>query len=199
MKITNDLTDKERLMLTMTSKSLDPLKYKFIYRHRINIKMIYDLPYFDNFENIDISSTTYKLPKFAKYIHFESNNKYIPSNVTHLTFGALFNVPLERCVLPSVTYLKFGARFNQPIDNYIPQSVTQLIFGYYFNQPIKNCIPQSVIHLTFGHHFNQSIKGNIPSSVTHLTFETDFNKEVYDNIPSSVTYIKFSKNLIKNF
>ena len=108
-------------------------------------------------------------------------------------FNRFINVIIDDIdsIHTNITHLTFGWLFNQNIKDYIPSLVTHLTFGYDFNQGIKDCIPTSVTHLTFGWHFNQNIKDCIPSSVTHLTFGCDFNQNIKDCIPSSVTHLTF--------
>lgn len=157
INICDELTDKGKILFTSTSFNMNKLKDKLIYRDNWRLDVINHLPYFDNFENIDIEWNHTRFPKRTKYIHHISRVTCIPPNVTHLTFGDHFI-------------------FSQH-NSLIPISVTYLTFGHYFNQPIQN-IPESVTHLTFGHYFNQPIKGNISPFVTHLTFGKDFNQEI---------------------
>jgi len=198
LKISEYLTNNEKIKLSMTSKSNDKLKYKFMYCDEIHIDKIINLSYFDNFECIRISNRKNKYPKNVKHIYFKAYSRFLPPLVTHLEFFYEFNLPI---VIPStVIHLTFGEYFNHPIKNCIPSSVTHLIFGQEFNQPIIDCIPSSVTHLEFGWDFDQSIKNNIPSSVTHLKFGYEFNKSI-NNLPSSVTHLtlgtKFNRQIKK--
>jgi len=86
LKISTELTDKEKLMLTMTSKQMDELKYKFRYQTKIDVDKISGLSYFDNFECVEISDAESICPKFAKYVYFVADTINIPPFVTHLTF-----------------------------------------------------------------------------------------------------------------
>jgi len=149
IKISEKLKDKEKIYLSMVSIKFNKIKYKMRYTELVTIAKIESLPYFDNFENVEISNIILKCPKNAKYIHLLSN---------------------QINILPCVTHLTFDDNFNQSIKDCIPSSVTHLKFCYLFDQSIKDCIPSSVIYLKFGHDFDQSIKDCIPSSVTHLTF-----------------------------
>src|SRR3990167_974182 len=131
--------------------------------------------------------------------------KIMTKNVTHLTFGYLFN---KQVIIPqNVTHLTFGLDFNQPVT--IPQNVTHLIFGHDFNQQVT--IPQNVTHLTFGENFNQQVNlpnikyikldcnnidiiENLPNSVEEIEFDYNFGLEL-QNLPNSVKKISF-KNCI---
>jgi len=219
IQISEFLSDREKIQLMATSKLLDNLKHKFTYCDKINIIRIYQLPYFDNFECVQISSTPYKYPKNIKHIYYESLKKFtgegrdiydiIPSSVTYLTLGwsQFLCIPVPSVThltlyghlfidtikfVPSVTHLRMCDRINAPL-NCIPSSVTHLTLGFYFNKSIKDKIPSSVTHLIFGDSFNKPIKYNIPSSVTHLTFGYYFDQLINDSIPSSVVEIILSK------
>jgi len=93
LNISEFLTDKEKIKLTMISKLMD--KFKFAYRDKISICKITNLSYFENFENIGIYLIkNERIPKKIKYIHFEAQtilfNIMTKNNlhgITHLTFG----------------------------------------------------------------------------------------------------------------
>jgi len=189
LKISEFLTDKEKITLTMASQSLDKLKYKTVYREKLHINKIKYLSYFDRFECIEIWNAEYRYPKSIKNIYFFALNGNVPSYVTHLTFGSYFNQLTDNCIPTSVTHLSFGAYFNKSIKGCIPASVTHLAFGLNFNQPIKDNIPSSVTHLTFGLNFDQPIKDHIPSSVTYLTLDRRCDKYIDDEIRSMINII----------
>uniref|UniRef100_A0A6C0C9Q0 F-box domain-containing protein n=1 Tax=viral metagenome TaxID=1070528 RepID=A0A6C0C9Q0_9ZZZZ len=220
LKISEHLTDYEKLCIAMTSKLMDNFKYKMTYVKKIHIQRIKNKSYFDNFENIEISDPVTKCPKYVKNIYFEArtmdfsshvkvinsckithlslNDHFnrqieytIPSSVTHLQFGKRYNKLLSKCIPQSVTHLTFGDDFNQSILNEIPSSVTHLTFGHSFNQSINDAIPSSVTHLTLGWRFDLSINDAIPPLVTHLTLMGHFNQSIENCIPSSIKYIKF--------
>jgi hypothetical protein len=152
VRITNELSDKQKIYISMLSKRFDRLKLKFIYTELISLSKIKQLPYFDNFENVTHDIVTNYHPKYVKFVHFLAYGTNIPYKVTHLTFCAEFDQPLNNCVPYSVTRLTFGYFFNQLINDCIPSSVTHLTFGYFFNQLINDCIPSSVTHLNVSHH-----------------------------------------------
>jgi len=79
-----------------------------------------------------------------------------------------FNENIQLITVP-LTHLTFGARFNQPVDNRLPSSLTYLEFGVDFNQ-LVDCLPTHITHLEFGHNFNKPTN-TLPKSVTHLSFE----------------------------
>jgi len=204
LQISQYLSNKENIALSMTSKLMNGLKYKIIYSGKVQLVKIINLSYFDNFENVDIMNmTSYeRLPQKIKHIHFNNKiKKNIPLSVTHWTFEGYYFYPLEAAE-QSVTHLIFGDRFDNVLHkNRIPPLVTHIIFGWSFDRPIKDSIPPSVTHLTFGYCFNQSIEGCIPTSVTHLTFGDRFNKTIKDCLPSSITHLTFGNafdQVIKN-
>jgi len=195
LQIGDQLTDREKIRLSIISKNHQSLQHKFIYREKIKVRTIMYLSYFNNFERVELLDTYLLCPKFARYKYFFACTTNIPvqlidMNITHLTFADEFNRTIKDKIPLSVTYLTFGHKFNQPIENNIPSSVTHLIFGRDFCNSIDT-IPSSVTHLTFGDNFNRIIKNRLPKSVTHLTFGRSFNKKIKDSIPSSVTHLIF--------
>jgi hypothetical protein len=73
----------------------------------------------------------------------------IPTSVTHLAFGHMFNQPIGTGVIPvGVTHITFGWNFNRRL----------------FRGVISSCV--TLTHLTFGTRFNQ--KCVLPPNVTHL-------------------------------
>jgi len=202
LQISELLTDKEKILLSMVSKLIDKLKHKFIFREKINMIRIKNLPYFNNFEFVEITDTMLKLglatcvPNNIKYVHHKAHTINIIPFATHVTFGSLFNQSIKDSIPRSATHLTFGDSFNQLITSmtspghiiqHIPNSVTHLEFGCDFNQSIKNAIPNSVTHLTFGDYFFQQISGCIPDSVTNLKIGWYYGQQI--SIPQSVTQI----------
>jgi hypothetical protein len=60
---------------------------------------------------------------------------YLPNTVTHLTFGYLFDLPVNN--LPnSITNLTFGNNFNQIVDN-LPINIQEINFNYYEKKKIS--------------------------------------------------------------
>lgn len=195
LQISDYLPDKRKICLTMSCKFFDGLKYKMIYRKKVNVKKIRNLRYFDNFESIILSDVV-RFPKFVKYVEikicrWKSNIlfDYMPQTVTHLLYNS--NHQILHPIPKTIAYLKFGRYYNQSIVNIIPLSVTHLVFDKCFNQPVKGNIPDSVTYLEFGDEFNQPIEDSIPPSVTDLKFGYFFNKSIKNNLPSSITHLQF--------
>src|SRR5688572_19300601 len=91
IKISEKLSDKEKIYLSMSSKQLDSMKFKMKYSELISIVKIESLAYFDNFENVDIYLyTSSRYPKSAKFIHLSTDRSSIPSCVTHLILRSEF-------------------------------------------------------------------------------------------------------------
>jgi hypothetical protein len=199
IKMSEELTDREKIYLSMTSKQLNMLKYEFIYKQMIHVYKIFKTPYFDNFECVQVSKISTKYPKAAKQIYLRAYTPHFPPFITHLRYESnrpIFNIP------QSITHLTFFENFDQPIDNCIPSSVTHLTFGTGFDRSIKNDIPSSVTHLTFGLHFNQPIKNYIPCSVTHLKFGFFFQQsinELHHSIEEIILYYNYNTYIHEDF
>lgn len=184
IKICDYLSDKDKLMLTTTSTNMSKLKYKLLFRTKINISKIYLLPYFDNFENIKIHGNPPKFPKYVKYVHYTTYSTYVAPRVTHLKFKSRGG--LTKNGIPStVTHLIFGENFNDPIQEKIPLSVTHLTFGSRFNRPINDCIPLSVTHLSIGRYFDQGLDFRLLPNVKYFQLHKSFRR----------TLIKFSAHV----
>ena len=98
-------------------------------------------------------------------------------SLTHLTFGEVFNHPLEDSLqgLNSLTHLTFGREFNKSLRDSLNglTSLHHLILGSYFNQPLGGSLKElsNLTHLTLGDHFNQPLGDSLQglSSLAHLT------------------------------
>jgi len=178
LKIGTELSDREKIRLTMVSKLMNKLKYKFTYHEKVNIKKMVNLPYFDNFECIKIKYTTI-YPKNVKFIYFNAHEIDIPQYVTHLTVNWDPELSIGNNIPSSVTHLTFGNWYNrtQPIKDNIPSSVTHLTFGDWFNQTIQDCVPNFITHLILGRRYEQEIIG-VPSSVIEISIAGD-KEELY--------------------
>uniref|UniRef100_A0A6C0C7R6 F-box and FNIP repeat-containing protein n=1 Tax=viral metagenome TaxID=1070528 RepID=A0A6C0C7R6_9ZZZZ len=185
LEIAKFLTNIEKIRLSMTSTEMDKLKRLFIYQDKVCIMKILNLPYYDNFEFVDIGydyQGSKKCPKCVKYVNCVANGRIpeitMPINmITHLTCNSVFQGSLENYIPRSVIHLSINDHFDQSIKDCIPSSVTHLTFGGKINQIMRKCIPLSVTHLIFGDRFNEPIENCIPSSVTHLTFAIILIKE----------------------
>jgi hypothetical protein len=161
-------------------------------------KYFNDLPYdfkyniFDNNNKylkyciINNENDINRITKYSKKLIININKQLsLPNSVTHLTFGAKYNLP-DSIIPNSVTHLTFGNDYNQP--TIIPNSVTHLTFGDDYNQ--STIIPNSVIHLILGFDYDKHI--TIPNSVTHLTFNKYSKYNQPDTIiPNSITHLTF--------
>jgi hypothetical protein len=195
IKIGNKLCDRGKIYLTMVSKKFDQFKYKFMYcrKRSIRLNKIEQVPYFDNFEFVEIFDTKNTLPKHIKNVFYGSySKKNMPPFVTYLALDYNFHESIKKGSLDGIgiTNLTLGWKFNRSIVGCIPESVTHLTFSSAFDQSIKDCIPNFVTHLTFGDNFDQSIKDCIPGSVTHITFGRDFQQSIKNCLPGTLISLK---------
>lgn len=99
-----------------------------VYSEKINIEKIDMLPYFDNFENVEMIDKATKCPKHAKFVHLRIHGTDIPNFVTHLSFSPYFNKSIKGGIPLSVTHITFGQNFNTSIEDSISSSVTRITF-----------------------------------------------------------------------
>uniref|UniRef100_A0A6C0C9X5 F-box domain-containing protein n=1 Tax=viral metagenome TaxID=1070528 RepID=A0A6C0C9X5_9ZZZZ len=199
--IIDNLPNRDKIHYLSTNVTLDRKKHVVTYNDDVNVNDISHLSYIHKFTSICHSTYDLPIPQFVTRLTFCGGYSKLkmddfPLNITHLTFGGIFNQPMCKNI-PLVTHLTLGGCFNRSITTNIPRSVTHLKFGFHFNQIIKKGdIPSSVIHLTFGFSFNQQIdQHNIPSSVTHLKFKSPHRS--IDSVPKTVRHIKFKGEWIK--
>ena len=122
----------------------------------------------------------------------------LPSTITHLALGRLYDQPLNNL---TVTHLTIGARVSA-----VPQSITHLTiieplnlgFGLY-DHPLSivfNNLPPSLQYIKFapGSGFNISLN-QLQSSIKHLHFGdgTGFYRSL-NNLPHSLEYLHFGNN-----
>jgi len=184
-KISELLSDKEKIKLTMISNHMNRLKHKLMYREKIDVTKIINLSYFNNFEYVEITDfERIRIPKKVKHVYFEMQST---SSIIHLTLDWDFKL-LAKDILIS-KHSTFAGFFNQTIKNHLPRSVTHLTFGNYFNKPIDGIIPSSVTHLTFGWFFNQSIN-NVPLSVIEIKINKKYDNLISNEIASRIKIIR---------
>jgi hypothetical protein len=204
VKISKLLADNEKIKLTATSKTIDRLKHKFMYTDKTDVRKIRNLPFFNNFEYVEIPDIIHKCPKNVKHIKFVASciqqdryrhiimqfdyffGQFKDGAITSLksvTIEDNYDNPIKYCLPSSVTHLTFGKYFSHSIEKIKKHNIT---FG---EQLTETDIPISITHLTFGDVFNQPIKNCIPSSVTHLEFGISFDQSL-NSIPLSIQEIK---------
>jgi hypothetical protein len=154
IKICDGLSDSEKISLTSISSNMNKLKYKLIYCTKIDIAKIYLLPYFDNFENIEIHGNPPKFPRYVKYVHYTTFTLYIVPHTTHLTISSYIN--LSNDIPPSVTHLTFDCSIVN-----IPS--------------FEICIPSSVTHLTLNRGIYRKIDLALLPNITHLQIRPQYN------------------------
>uniref|UniRef100_A0A6C0C9X8 F-box domain-containing protein n=1 Tax=viral metagenome TaxID=1070528 RepID=A0A6C0C9X8_9ZZZZ len=183
-KISEFLTDEEKIKLTMISLDMNKLKHKLMYREKINVTKIKNLSYFNNFEYIEISNFEYvRIPKKVKHVYLELQSK---SSVIHLALDWDFAFGMKNISVSA--HSTFSEFFNDTIKRNLPSSITHLTFGNYFNKPIDDIIPPTVTHLAFGWFFNHSIN-NIPKSVIEVKLHRKYDTIINDEIASRVRII----------
>jgi len=209
IKISELLTDNEKIKFTMVSKMMDKMKNKFMYTDKIDVRKIRNLKFFNNFEYVEIPDIIHKCPKNVKHINFVAQrmtpNRFVIKHIS-MQFDYFFS-QFKDGAITSLKSVIIEDNFDNSIKYCLPSSVTHLTFGKHFNQPIEsrkmlshiafdeqlfeNGIPATITHLTFGDNFNQPIKYCLPPSVTHLKFGYFFNQSIKNCIPPSVTHLEF--------
>ena len=91
--ICEHLHDIDKVNLLKSNKVINNLKYHIFFNQKILSSKIKNLTFSDRFTNVIIDSTTIK---------------FLSDNVTHLTFGKLFNQNIKGAIPNSVTHLTFG-------------------------------------------------------------------------------------------
>lgn len=105
------LNDKASLNILSTTKNLDILKTSINFNSQIwlhNINSI-KLRYYDQFTNIIICDTSYKLPKNTKYLTLSYNfnadiENYIPNTVKHLTLESSLYFQIKEKLPKDIIY-----------------------------------------------------------------------------------------------
>ena len=125
-------------------------------------------------------STVLLNPECVKRAKINSTGELsvLPHGLRELTFGFLFDQPLEPGTLPvGLRKLKFGSFFNQPIlPGVLPEGLQELEFGFDFNQLLElGVLPSGLKELKFSDMFDQPIHpGVLPNSLQKLSFGYDF-------------------------
>jgi hypothetical protein len=205
--VCNFLKDTDKIRLTAISNTTDYFKHKLLFTDLIAEDKIYNLPFYDNFENVKVDCRCSHVPKNIKKLHVECLLECMYDSVpiqlnefaiTHLTWdqNSMYMTMAPECFifryikLPNtITHLILSDLFDQDIKH-MPESVTHLKLGFSFSRPIE-CIPRRVTHLELGYLFYQSISNCISSSITHLTWDHVFDNL---NIISSTSVIYIRKN-----
>jgi len=207
IKISEFLSDKDKIRLTTTSTKMNKLKFVFTYVDKIKINLICNLPYYDNFQNI---STNYcdtgkflhpwdplllswaiagnnllhllnkgKVPNKMKYHHFTTNVIDI----------AACDLKLQHH--ESLFFDETKYDLYVPLKN-MSYNITHLTISKLHDE-ILDYIPNTVTHLFFGEDFNQSVP-ILPHSVIHIEFDDNFNQPIKGILPPFITYIEFGFN-----
>lgn len=94
------LLDRDKVSVIEVSKTYNNLKHMFVYRKHIKVDKIRHISYFDNFLSVILSHKTEMCPKNAKHIYWATEMRYVPPNVTHLTFCNGFNQSVKDIIPP---------------------------------------------------------------------------------------------------
>lgn len=134
----------------------------------------------------------------CSYITEEAQHN-LSSSIKHLTFDSFFSM-YPTFIPTGITHLTFGNGFDSALATIrFNQTLTHLVFGRKFNHPVDHYLPDSITHINFGDSFNNSVDYLPPSLIT-LSFEYDFDKCI-DNLPHTLLYLKLGHSFrrhIKN-
>jgi hypothetical protein len=136
-----------------------------------------------------------KLIRFHKYIFKIKCMAYLnllPNHITHLSFRADFNEPINILLPRSLIMLRFGYYFDQPLNLFAHLiHLKYLQFDHCFNQPLMK-LPKNLIYLSLGHRFDQPIY-HLPHFLKYLKFDRDFNQQI-NKYPTRLTHLKFGES-----
>lgn len=111
-----------------------------------------------------------------------SANVQWPRTLRALSFGWMFNRPLDSSSLPqTLLELDLGGGFNHQIDHITwPPGLLKLRIGTRFNRPIELATwPVGLQTLEFGNEFNQPIEDVVwPPGLKHLVFGNAFDQPI---------------------
>ena len=178
--ISTFLNNKEKIVLTSLTKSFNMFQKKFIYRDSIEASEIMNVPYNNNFT-------------YVEYTH-SSNEKPIPSFVTHLYTNDFFNEPLYE--LPkSLKFICIKMWFGDKINT--SASITHILFDKWSSWYEYGDIPYNVTHVMMEGTI-VCIKKKIPDTVKYL-FVGETNKTTLnlENVSSLTKIIYFDNNNCK--
>lgn len=176
LKICSFLSDQEKVYFAMIATSFSMLLSEMIYSKKVRFDAIEKLPYFDNFECVQLLHFTNKCPKFAKYVYYEASTRDIPQNVTHLTFTQGFNKSIKGIIPKSVTDLEFSWDFIQSVQDCIPSTVKNMTFSYYFGRDIIKEDNLADFNNVIGLNHDDHGFDRIPYTIMHVTYCRYYNK-----------------------
>ena len=96
------------------------------------------------------------------------------------------NIPLN--IPSSVTHLTFGKVYNKRIAKHVPDSATHLSFGNTFNQDITGCIGSNITHLYFGYQFKHELNYIIPITIKHITLSKNYNLNLCKHLKCTIDF-----------
>eukprot|EP01112_Ceratiomyxa_fruticulosa_P012077 TRINITY_DN3324_c0_g2_i1.p1 TRINITY_DN3324_c0_g2~~TRINITY_DN3324_c0_g2_i1.p1 ORF type:complete len:234 (-),score=56.09 TRINITY_DN3324_c0_g2_i1:488-1144(-) len=122
----------------------------------------------------EITPTTTKIITSYSFNKQITKEQHFP-NLTRMSFGFRFNMPVDSLLPPSLTHLEFKYHFNFPVSA-LPAKLTHLTLSYMFCQDV-NSLPHSLTHLRLGHCFDLPVP-SLPPNLILLAFGTCFNRTV---------------------
>ncbi|GAM23709.1 hypothetical protein SAMD00019534_068840, partial [Acytostelium subglobosum LB1] len=193
---------------TLTHLELGPkfrlLDQSFIPPSLTSLKLKSTFHYNLRFDQLPPSLKTLELGDHFK-TYSEDANRRMPTTITSLSLGDIYNDPLLPGLLPpSLISLTLGARFDQRIGerslpltletlkigmNYtqefglevLPPSLTSLSFDRYslYNKEfMPGVLPNQLQSLTLGKHYNQMFRvGSLPPELTRLSISQTYDSK----------------------
>ncbi|EFA78974.1 hypothetical protein PPL_08442 [Heterostelium album PN500] len=132
----------------------------------------------------------------------------LPVNLTSISFGETFNVPLLAGYLPpNLKKLKFECNpdFNQAISaGVLPNTLKKLKFGEVFNKRLEpNVLPSSLTYLELGYYYDQTLQvGSLPPNLRVLIHKGESKISSNGVLPQSlctlrshISWLPFIKSL----
>ena len=196
IKITEFLSTKDILNLSVCSKYLRNIVYIIKINIRVEYDKISELSYFDSFTNVVYEKSWNTFPKSLQILYWECNGilpNSLPDSLKTLELGNRYNQPLPGTALResqlpnSLERLLLGSDYDQPLPQHLgtdydhqlqqlPNSLKSLHLSGCCNQPLPQ-LPVSLQSLSLGFYYDQPLP-QLPDSLKSLHLGWCYNQHL---------------------